>query len=199
MEDQRSASSDEFSEIRRALAELAGSSWPLISRHALSRLRRARLLHARAAWRVEVIEGELRSSLLSQRLLGARRRREEVLRFVRISSRRLKCTCEDAIFTASIAERRLPRAAEAAGLSIEIPSGALAGYCLCKHVISELARALRRGLVKLEGETLETLAVALLALSLRCVGGEEVASGMRGLLSRGLRTLVSRGEVRLLN
>jgi len=207
---------DDFLELKEAIMNVAGSGWPLVSRLVLDRLRKARLLHYKAVWYSYVTDRELRSMIVSQtalprlyRLLPRRVRfaslegsdalvflgkpPEQIYRFVRISPSRFKCTCEDAIMMTSIAERRLNKILESLGVKAHVPAGSLSDYSLCKHTLSEIARAKRAGVLDFEEkEFRNTLTVALLVLALKYLDEQEVKKKMLELVLRAVRTVLER-------
>jgi len=204
-----SGSADDFAALKSVLASISGQAWPLLSAYVSKRVRKARVVHRRSLLSSYVDEEgrELRSVLASQKVAeaappGALTLRdleglppESAYRLVRVSSTRLKCTCQDSVITTAVAERRLPSVAEkVASLHLELSPGALANYSLCKHVISELVRAKELGVVAWsDAELLKTLTVALLALALR-YGVDDVEGGrLRQVVEASARILAERG------
>ena len=91
---------------------------------------------------------------------------EKAFHKVEISRVRMKCTCEDAVFTSSIADSRLEKIARR--LIGYVPQPQLYRYVLCKHTLAELMRAVMHGRLDLNDKAVrETLFLSLYSLALR--------------------------------
>lgn len=110
-----------------------------------------------------------------------------------VSKHRLKCTCQDAIYMASRAGRRLEKWMRIHGVTASASiQTVFSKYCLCKHVISVLAGAVAEGFLDVNDADLQkTLRIAL--------GGIYLASARRvddKIVAEIVRYLEERGETR---
>lgn len=88
----------------------------------------------------------------------------------------MKCTCEDAIMTASKADREFIKAVKALGFE-ELPSPIVfplfSRFVLCKHTIALLAYLIAAGIIDIRSPHLrKTLALATIGAALKVMGAD---------------------------
>lgn len=93
---------------------------------------------------------------------------EEAFHVTHVSRFRMKCTCWDAVRTASVADRRLERILRERGLVARSSIPPFSRYVLCKHTLASLAKGLYEGVLDLDDVHLaSTLRLALFAAYLK--------------------------------
>jgi len=117
---------------------------------------------------------------------------EEGFHVTQVGPYGMKCTCEDAVMTASRADREFVKALKALGFE-ELPKPLIlplfSRFVLCKHTISLLSYLIAAGIIDYRSADLRrTLTLSTLGAALRVMGAEGIPEEV---LKRSLKLLLS--------
>lgn len=98
---------------------------------------------------------------------------DEAFYHVKVSRYRFKCTCQDALMLASIADAKLKPALESIGVKrVDFSPPVFYKYIICKHTLARIAKAMVHpaegiGVLNIDREFVNTLKLGLFAAYLR--------------------------------
>ena len=121
-----------------------------------------------------VIERSLHGGELIERRVGVPL--EEAYHVVQVGAYGMKCTCTDAVMTASRADREFERRLRGLIRRLDMPMPIFTKYVLCKHTLAALAYAFAAGVIKSDSRVInEVIKLAVKALILRVKGGDSLS------------------------
>ena len=114
---------------------------------------------------------------------------EEAYHITQVGCYGLKCTCTDALMTASKADRLFLEGLKRYGVKrVDVPTPVFTRFVICKHTLAAAAYALTLGVIPYDSKVFrETLKLGVLAAALRVRGLEGISK--RKLMSSYVRIL----------